>query len=139
LNFIPVVGSVIAGVPPVLLAILVSGLPNGVAVAGGYILINILLGNFVEPMLLGRRFGVSTLVVVLSVLFWGWLWGPLGMLLSVPLTMMVKVLLDNSEEFHWLAVAMGKENDRPHDEKRILREGAAGDPPVQSEEVAGEA
>jgi predicted PurR-regulated permease PerM len=75
---------------------LVYGLPNGVAVAGGYVLINLLLGNFVEPMLMGRRFGLSTLVVVLSVLFWGWLWGPVGMLLAVPLTMMLKVVLDNS-------------------------------------------
>jgi len=136
LNFIPVVGSVIAGIPPTLLAILVFGLPNGVAVAGGYILINILLGNFVEPMLMGRRFGISTLVVVLSVLFWGWLWGPLGMLLSVPLTMMVKVLLDNSAEFHWLSVAMGKEHRGRAEEERILQEGAAMDAAEEGGEVA---
>jgi len=139
LNFIPVVGSVIAGIPPTMLAILVSGLPNGVAVAGGYILINILLGNFVEPMLMGQRFGISTLVVVLSVLFWGWLWGPVGMLLAVPLTMMVKVLLDNSVEFRWLSVAMGKEHRRPDDEKRILQEGARPDSEVtDSETESGE-
>ncbi len=138
LNFIPVVGSVIAGIPPTMLAILVSGLPNGVAVAGGYILINILLGNFVEPMLMGQRFGISTLVVVLSVLFWGWLWGPVGMLLAVPLTMMVKVLLDNSEEFRWLSVAMGKEHRRPDDEKRILQEGARPDSETEADVEGGE-
>jgi AI-2 transport protein TqsA len=124
LNFIPVVGSVIAGVPPTLLALLVAGLPSGIAVAGGYILINVLLGNFIEPMLMGRRFGLSTLVVVVSVLFWGWLWGVLGMLLAVPLTMMLKVVLDNSEEFRWIAVAISKEQRRPAEEQRILEAGA---------------
>ncbi len=75
-NFIPVVGSIVAGVPPTILALFVAGLPNAVLVAGGYLLINNFLGNFVEPMLVGRRFGISTLVVVVSVVFWGWLWGP---------------------------------------------------------------
>lgn len=128
LNFIPVVGSVIAGIPPMGLALLVSGLPSAVAVAGGFTLINILLGNFVEPMLMGRRFGLSTLVVVISVMFWGWLWGPVGMLLAVPLTMMLKVMLDNSEEFRWVAVAISKEQRRPAEEKRILQSGTGLDP-----------
>lgn len=135
MNYIPVVGSVIAGVPPTLLAMLVSGLPNGVAVAGGYVLINVLLGNFVEPMLMGRRFGLSTLVVVLSVLFWGWLWGPLGMLLAVPLTMMLKVVLDNSAEFRWIAVAISKEQ-RAAEEQRILKDGVAPDPGEEGGEAA---
>ncbi|MEM9235617.1 MAG: AI-2E family transporter, partial [Verrucomicrobiota bacterium] len=78
LNYIPVVGSVIAGLPPTILALLVKGPPEAIAVMGGYILINTFLGNFIEPMLMGRRFGLSTLVVLLSVLFWGWLWGPIG-------------------------------------------------------------
>lgn len=128
LNFIPVFGSIIAGVPPTLLALVVSGLPSAVAVAGGYILINNMLGNFIEPMLMGRRFGLSTLVVVLSVVFWGWLWGPIGMFLAVPLTMMLKVVLDNSEEFRWIGVAIGKEPRRPAEEQRIL--GGASFPPV---------
>ena len=125
LNFIPVVGSVIAGLPPTILALLVNGPPEAVAVMGGYILINTFLGNFIEPMLMGRRFGLSTLIVLLSVLFWGWLWGPIGMLLAVPLTMMVKVVLDNSDEFRWIAVAIGKETHGPSEEKRILKEGAS--------------
>jgi len=135
MNYIPVVGSIIAGVPPTMLALLVSGLPNGVAVAGGYALINLLLGNFVEPMLMGRRFGLSTLVVVLSVLFWGWLWGPIGMLLAVPLTMMLKVVLDNSDEFRWIAVAISKEQ-RMAEEQRILKSGVTIDPGEESGEAA---
>jgi AI-2 transport protein TqsA len=109
LNFIPVIGSLIAGVPPMILALLVAGWPNALLVAGGYLLINNFLGNFIEPMLVGRRFGISTLVVVISVLFWGWVWGPLGMLLAVPLTMMLKVVLDGSDEFRWIGVAISAE------------------------------
>ncbi len=127
LNYIPVVGSFIAGVPPTILALLLMGTPEAVAVGGGYFLINTFLGNVVEPMLMGRRFGLSTLVVLASVIFWGWVWGPIGMLLAVPLTMMVKVLLDNSDEFRWIAVAIGKETHRPKEEKRILAEGAKDD------------
>lgn len=110
LNYIPVVGSVIAGVPPTILALLVSGGPHAMAVATGYIAINVFLGNFVEPMMMGSRFGLSTLMVILSVMFWGWLWGPVGMLLAVPLTMLIKVAMLNSEDFRWLAVAMSKED-----------------------------
>lgn len=110
LNFIPVVGSIIAGVPPVLLALLVQDGPSGaIAVAIGYTAINIFLGNFLEPMLMGRRFGLSTLVVLIAVLFWGWLWGPAGMLLAVPLTMVIKAALENSGDFRWLAIAMSQE------------------------------
>jgi AI-2 transport protein TqsA len=106
LNFIPVIGSLVAGVPPTVLALLSAGLPNALLVAGGYLLINNFLGNILEPILVGRRFGISTLVVVVAVLFWGWVWGPLGMLLAVPLTMVIKVILDGSEEFRWIGVAI---------------------------------
>ena len=109
LNFIPVLGSIIAGVPPFILAFLVDGGPSALAVGVGYISINIFLGNFLEPMLMGRRFGLSTLVVIISVLFWGFIWGPVGMFLAVPLTMVLKVMLDNSDELRWIAVAITKE------------------------------
>lgn len=120
LNYIPVIGSLIAGVPPMILALLTAGLPNAVLVAGGYLLINNFLGSFVEPMLVGRRFGISTLVVVLSVLFWGWVWGPLGMLLAVPLTMVLKVVLDGSEEFRWIGVAISAEQSGNNAELELL-------------------
>jgi AI-2 transport protein TqsA len=112
-NFIPVLGSIIAGVPPFVLAYLVDGGPSALAVGVGYISINIFLGNFLEPMLMGRRFGLSTLVVIISVLFWGFVWGPVGMFLAVPLTMVLKVMLDNSEELRWMAVAITKEKRHP--------------------------
>ncbi|QTN31795.1 AI-2E family transporter [Akkermansiaceae bacterium] len=119
-NFIPVIGSIIAGVPPTILALLVAGVPNAVLVAGGYLLINNFLGNFVEPMLVGRRFGISTLVVVISVLFWGWVWGPLGMLLAVPLTMVLKVILEGSDEFRWIGIAISAEQPAGTAEKKLL-------------------
>lgn len=109
LNYVPVVGSIIAGIPPTLLALLTAGLPSALVVAGGFLVINMFLGNFLEPTLMGRRFGLPTLVVAVSVLFWGFIWGPIGMLLAVPLTMMVKVVLDNSASFRWLSIAISKE------------------------------
>jgi AI-2 transport protein TqsA len=120
LNFIPVIGSIVAGVPPTILALFVAGVPNAIMVAGGYLLINNFLGNLVEPMLVGRRFGISTLVVVISVLFWGWLWGPLGMLLAVPLTMVIKVILEGCDEFRWIGVAISAEQPAGSAEKKLL-------------------
>lgn len=120
LNYVPVIGSVIAGVPPTILALILYGGPQAMAVATGYTAINVFLGNFVEPMLMGSRFGLSTLMVIISVLFWGWIWGPVGMLLAVPLTMLIKVAMLNSEDFRWLAVAMSKE-DRAHIKENMQR------------------
>jgi AI-2 transport protein TqsA len=110
LNYIPAIGSIVAGIPPVLIALLMQDFQTSLLVAGGYFVINTIIGNFIEPMLMGRRFGISTLVVIVSVIFWGWLWGPIGMLLSVPLTMLLKVTMENSHDFKWLAVAIGKED-----------------------------
>jgi len=128
LNYIPAVGSIIAGLPPVILALLMHDVNRALVVGGGYLLINGFLGNFIEPALLGRRFGLSTVVVVISVLFWGFLWGPVGMLLAVPLTMLVKVALDNSYELRWLGVAIsqGKRDLSGREmEKQIIKESSA--------------
>jgi len=106
LNYIPTIGSIIAAVPAVLLASVQLGFGRAVLVAVGYVVVNTVLGNLVEPSLLGRRLGLSTLIVFLSLVFWGWVWGPVGMLLSVPLTMIVKILLENSEDLQWVAVML---------------------------------
>ncbi len=125
LNYIPAIGSIIAGIPPVILALVMHDLRHAVIVAGGYLVINGFLGNFIEPALLGRRFGLSAVVVVISVLFWGFLWGPVGMLLAVPLTMMVKVGLDNSYELRWLGVAISQgKNQDIEQEVQIIKESA---------------
>ncbi|MEM1180939.1 MAG: AI-2E family transporter [Acidobacteriota bacterium] len=103
LNYIPSLGSIIAAFPPVMLAWIDRGVATALLVMLGYLLINITLGNFVEPHLMGRRLGISTLVVFLSLVFWGWMWGPVGMLLSVPLTMVLRIALENTEDLRWVA------------------------------------
>jgi len=104
LNYIPTLGSVLAAIPPVLLAMLQLGPGYALVVALVFMVINIPMGNLIEPYFMGRRLGVSTLVVFLSLVFWGWVWGPVGMLLSVPLTMILKILLENTEDLRWIAV-----------------------------------
>jgi predicted PurR-regulated permease PerM len=106
LNYIPNLGSILAALPPVLLAWIQLGLGRALAVALVFVAINVLLGNLLEPYLMGRRLGLSTLVIFLSLVFWGWIWGPVGMLLSVPLTMIVKIMLENTEDLKWVAVLL---------------------------------
>ncbi len=107
LNYVPNVGSILAAVPSVLLALVQLG-PKGAALtASGYIVVNMVLGNMIEPNLMGRRLGLSPLVVMLSLVFWGWVWGAIGMLLSVPLTMIIRIMLENTEEHRWIAVLLG--------------------------------
>ena len=107
LNFVPTVGSIIAGVPAVLLALIQGGPGLALLAAAGYLSTNMVMGNIVEPRILGRGLGLSALVVFLSLVFWGWVFGPIGMLLSVPLTMVAKVALEASESTRWMAILMG--------------------------------
>ena len=111
-NYIPSLGSIIAAVPVVILAWIDHGTGTAVLVGLGYLAVNITLGNFLEPHLMGRRLGISTLVVFLSLVFWGWLWGPVGMLLSVPLTMILRIALENTQDLRWLAQLIAA-NPRP--------------------------
>ena len=135
LNYIPAIGSVIAAIPPMLIILVDKGVWWAAMVLAGYIAINIVFGNVLEPLLLGRRFGVSTLVILVSVLFWGWLWGPLGMFLAVPLTMLVKVVLDNTADFEWISVAMGKAAPkRVVQTKEVLASGAPDEPTALPQE-----
>lgn len=107
LNYVPNVGSILAAIPPVLLAIIQLGPQGAVFTSLAYVAVNMVLGNVIEPNLMGRRLGLSPLVVMLSLVFWGWVWGPIGMLLSVPLTMIVRIMLENTEEHRWIAVLLG--------------------------------
>lgn len=107
LNYIPNIGSIIAAVPPMLIAMIQLGPMSSLLVAGLYMVVNTLFGNVVEPRYMGRSLGLSTLVVFVSLVFWGWVFGPVGMLLSIPLTMVVKIALENSERHRWIAVLLG--------------------------------
>lgn len=111
LNYIPNIGSIIAAIPAVLLATIQFDLWWVALVALGYLVVNILVGSILEPRIMGRGLGISTLVVFLSLVFWGWVFGPIGMLLSVPLTMTAKIALDSNEETRWIAVLMGSDEE----------------------------
>lgn len=107
LNYVPSIGSIIAAVPAVLLALIQLGPGTAVAAMVGYAVINVVIGSIIEPRFMGKGLGLSALVVFLSLVFWGWVLGPVGMLLSVPLTMTVKIALDSNEETRWIAVLLG--------------------------------
>lgn len=115
LNYIPTIGSIVAAIPPILLGLILGDLGDGVVVALGYIAINFAIGNGIEPLFLGKQFGIATSVVLLSVMLWGWVWGPCGMLLAVPITVMLKLALENSRDLYWVA-AIIDDNSTPSSE-----------------------
>ncbi|MCZ6657327.1 MAG: AI-2E family transporter [Gammaproteobacteria bacterium] len=107
LNFVPTIGSIIAAVPAVLLALVQLGPGYALLTIAGYLVVNIGMGSVIEPRFLGRGLGLSTLVVFLSLVLWGWVLGPVGMLLSVPLTMTAKIALEANPSTTWLAHLLG--------------------------------
>lgn len=110
-NYIPNIGSIIAAIPAVLLAFIQMG-PGAAGITGLlYVGTNMVMGNVIEPRFMGRGLGLSTLVVFLSLIFWGWLLGSVGMLLSVPLTMIVKIGLESSQSGSWLATLLSDNVD----------------------------
>lgn len=110
-NYIPNIGSFIAAVPAVLLALVQLGPASAGFAALGFVVSNMLMGNVIEPRYMGRGLGLSTLVVFLSLIFWGWLLGTVGMLLSVPLTMIVKIAFESSQDTRWIALLLASDDD----------------------------
>ena len=111
LNYIPTIGSIIAAVPAVLLALVQLGVGEASATALGFVGINVLFGNLIEPRLMGYGVGISPMVVFIGLVLWGWIFGPVGMLLSVPLTMTLKLALESDERTRWAAILLGSERD----------------------------
>ena len=106
LNFIPTIGSFIAAVPALLVTV-VSGTPLDILLAAVlYVVVNISIGSILEPRLLGRSLGLSPVIVLVSLLVWGWVFGPIGMLLAVPLTMIAKLALDSSPQTRWAGILL---------------------------------
>lgn len=105
-NYVPTIGSIIAAVPPTLLALIQMGFFSAFLTGIGYIVINLIVGSFLEPRFMGKGLGISTLLVILSLIFWGWVFGPIGMVLSVPLTMTIKIALSNFEKTEWISTLM---------------------------------
>ena len=112
LNYIPNIGSVLAAIPPIIQVLAFGGLYDALVVLAGYLIINLVFGNILEPRIMGRGLGLSTLVVFLSLIFWGWLLGPVGMLLSVPLTIIVKIALEQSVGGQSIAILLGDANKK---------------------------
>lgn len=107
LNFVPNIGSLVASIPGILLGFILFGPVVAGTTAIGYVVINVGVSNVVEPRFMGDNFGISPLIVIMSLVFWGWLLGPVGMLLSVPLTMVVKVILENVASTKSIAILLG--------------------------------
>ncbi len=112
LNYIPNIGSIIAAVPAVLMAFVEFGFATAGLAGLGFLVVNTVMGNMIEPRFMGKGLGLSTLVVFLSLIFWGWLLGSVGMLLSVPLTMVVKIALESREESKWIAILLSSDVDK---------------------------
>ncbi|MCG7877373.1 MAG: AI-2E family transporter [Candidatus Thiodiazotropha endolucinida] len=106
-NYVPNIGSIIAAVPAVLLALIQFGPQASLWTAVGYLVVNSLVGNVIEPRFMGKGLGLSPLIVFISLVFWGWILGPVGMFLSVPLTMTMKIVLDSNHDTRGLAAMLG--------------------------------
>lgn len=110
LNFVPTIGSIIASIPPILIA-LIQHAPDSywpaVATGAAMLTIQMTIGNFVAPKLLGDRLNLSPLAVLVSLLLWGWLWGGVGALLSVPITAAIKIVCDNVTLLRPIGIMLG--------------------------------
>jgi AI-2 transport protein TqsA len=106
-NYVPTFGSIIAAIPAMMLALVQLGVGDTLLVGAGYLVVNMVIGNFVDPNVLGRGLSLSPLVVILSILFWGWLLGPLGLLLAPILTMILRIAAENVAGLQWFAVLLG--------------------------------
>jgi len=111
LNYIPNIGSVLSAIPPILVGLAAGGMSMALGALAANVVINQVIGNVIEPKVTGDRLGLSALVVFLSLVFWSWLWGPVGMFLSVPLTMVVEILLENSGDLKRWADLLGPAGD----------------------------
>jgi AI-2 transport protein TqsA len=107
LNYVPNIGSIIAALPVALLALVQLGMGAALLTVLGFLVVHIVVGNIIEPKVTGKGLSLSTLVVFLSLVFWGWVLGPIGMILSVPMTSLVKIALESYEETRGLAIMLG--------------------------------
>jgi len=98
LNYVPNIGSIIAAIPPILVAFVQPdlGFSGALLVLTASLMVNGFYSYVVQPRVMGHKVGLSPLVVFLGLIFWSWVFGPVGMILSVPLTIVVKIILEKS-------------------------------------------
>ena len=106
LNFIPVIGSLIASFPALFLALIHYDLITTAWLALVYLIINNLISNVLEPKFMGQGLGLSPAIIFFSLIFWGWVLGPVGMFLAVPLTMTLKIAFDSSKKTRWIGILL---------------------------------
>jgi len=111
LNFIPNIGSFIAQIPAVLFALVQLSVGGALWTLGVFTFVNLFVGSVLEPRVMGKGMGLSTLVVFVSLIFWGFILGTVGMFLSVPLTMTVKIILEQREKTRWVAILLGTQKE----------------------------
>ena len=111
LNYVPNIGAIIAALPVTLLALVQLGVGSALLTVLGFVVVHIVLGSIIEPKLTGKGLSLSTLVVLLSMVFWGWVLGPIGMILSVPMTSLLTIALESYEETRGLAFMLGSDTE----------------------------
>jgi AI-2 transport protein TqsA len=111
LNYIPTIGSIIAAVPAVILSILELGFPASLLTLGVYVMVNIVIGNVIEPRMMGKGLGLSTFIVFFGLIFWGFVLGYVGMFLSVPIMMVIKIVLENNPKTKWVAALLATKHE----------------------------
>lgn len=111
LNYIPNIGSILAAVPAVLFALVQLGFGGAIATIVIFVAVNMVVGNVIEPKLMGKGLGLSTFIVFVALIFWGFILGTVGMFLSVPLTMAIKIILEQDPRTKWIAVVLGTDED----------------------------
>ncbi len=114
LNYIPSVGSLIAAIPPIILTLVQFGTPQAIGVAILFAAVNFLIGSVIEPRIMGKGLGLSILVIFISLVFWGWILGPVGMFLSIPITLVIKIILHSRHETRWISVLLGNGMELRH-------------------------
>jgi len=115
LNYIPTIGSIIAAIPGITFSLLQLGFPTTFWTAGIYLFANVAVGSILEPRIMGKGMGLSAFTVFFGLIFWGFILGPIGMFLSVPITMTIKFILDYNPKTRWIAVLLGTRDDALHE------------------------
>lgn len=120
MSFVPYIGLFIAGAPPTILAFMAGGLPLAIAVVVGIVLINFFVENVLDPMVQSSTNKISTAAVVIAFVFWTWLLGPVGAILSTPLTVLMKMMFNDYQETHWVSTLM--EGDYEQTKQELKKE-----------------